>query len=56
MKKRTDELYIHECGHKKSRNVHTLFSPIKVIGFKYQNLYQRVLTTTTLAVHTQTSQ
>jgi hypothetical protein len=38
-------------SHIKSRNAHTLFWPIKVSGCKYRNLYQRVLTTTTLAIH-----
>jgi hypothetical protein len=41
-------------SHIKSRNAYTLFSPILVSGCKYRILYQRVLTTTTLAIHTQT--
>jgi hypothetical protein len=40
-------------SHIKSRNAHTLFSPILVSGCKYRILYQRVLTTTTLSIHTQ---
>jgi hypothetical protein len=42
-------------SHIKSRKTHTLFSSIEVSGCKYRNLYQRVLTTTTLTINTQTS-
>ncbi len=33
---------------------HTLFPPILVSDNKHRNLYQRVLTITTFAIHTQT--
>jgi hypothetical protein len=43
-------------SHIKSRNAHTLFWPVKVSSYKYRNLYQRLLTTMTLTIDTQTSQ
>ena len=41
-------------SHIKLMNTHTLFSPILVSGCKYRDLYHRVVTTTTLTIHTQT--